>query len=85
MVVFGMFAAGHMIIAQQVGSGFGLPVSLSATPTRSSPVPGSLDSPGSRNWYPPSALRWPPVLRVGPIVVGMCPTGTGADQEVGGR
>jgi len=64
VAVFGGFAAGEMVMFQQVGFGLAVAVFLDATIVRSVLVPASMKLLGHRNWYFPRALRWLPDVRV---------------------
>lgn len=64
VTVFGSFAAGHMVMLQQMGFGLALAVFLDATIVRSVLVPASMKLLGERNWYLPKWLEWLPQLNV---------------------
>ena len=64
VAVFGGFAAGDLVMFQQVGFGLAVAVFLDATIVRSVLVPASMKLLGKRNWYLPGFLRWLPDLRV---------------------
>ena len=64
VVVFGAFAAGDMLINQQMGFGLAVAVLLDATIIRSILVPASMEVLGARNWYLPKFLGWLPHLQV---------------------
>ena len=66
VVVFGGFAAGDMIVNQQVGFGLAVAILLDATLVRSVLVPASMELLGRGNWYLPSWLGWLPDVRVEP-------------------
>ncbi len=57
VAVFGGFAAGEMIMFQQMGFGLAAAVLLDATIVRSILVPASMRLLGKRNWYLPKALQ----------------------------
>lgn len=62
VVVFSAFAAGNMVMFQQVGFGLAVAVFLDATIVRSVLVPAAMQLLGKANWYLPSTLRWLPHL-----------------------
>jgi RND superfamily putative drug exporter len=62
--VFGGFAAGQMVMFQQMGFGLGVAVLLDATVVRSVLVPATMRLLGRHNWYLPRRLEWLPDLRV---------------------
>jgi RND superfamily putative drug exporter len=85
VAVFGGFAAGRLVMMQQMGFGLGVAVLLDATIVRSILVPSAMALLGDRNWYLPKWLHWLPDLRVEgaralgaapPIEVVPVPTGT---------
>jgi RND superfamily putative drug exporter len=64
VAVFAGFAAGQLVMFQQMGFGLAVAVLLDATIVRSVLVPASMSLLGDRNWYFPTWLRWLPDLRV---------------------
>jgi RND superfamily putative drug exporter len=64
VAVFGGFAAGRLVMLQQMGFGLGVAVLIDATIVRSVLVPSAMALLGDRNWYLPRWLRWLPDLRV---------------------
>ena len=64
VAVFGGFAAGEMVMFQQVGFGLAVAVLLDATVIRSMLIPASMQLLGKRNWYFPRFLEWLPDVRV---------------------
>ncbi len=64
VAVFGGFAAGDLVIFQQIGFGLAVAVFIDATLIRSVVVPASMKLLGTRNWWLPRALRWLPHLNV---------------------
>ncbi len=64
VAVFGGFAAGQLVMFQQVGFGLGVAVLLDATIVRSVLIPASMRLLGDRNWYFPRFLEWLPDVRV---------------------
>jgi RND superfamily putative drug exporter len=57
VVVFSTFAAGNLVMLQQVGFGLAVAVLLDATLIRSILVPASMALLGKLSWYLPRALR----------------------------
>jgi RND superfamily putative drug exporter len=64
VVVFSAFAAGDLVMFQQLGFGEAIAIFLDATLVRSVLVPATMALLGSWNWYLPTWLRWLPDLRV---------------------
>ncbi len=64
VAVFGGFAAGDLVMFQQMGFGLGVAVILDATIVRSVLVPASMALLGERNWYLPGWLRWLPKIHI---------------------
>jgi putative drug exporter of the RND superfamily len=64
VAVFGGFAAGDLVMLQQMGFGLAVAVLLDATIVRSILVPASMKLLGDRNWYLPRWLRWLPDVKV---------------------
>jgi len=64
VVVFGAFAAGDLVMFQQMGFGLSVAILLDATVVRKVLVPASMVLLGNRNWYLPRWLHWLPDLRV---------------------
>jgi RND superfamily putative drug exporter len=64
VAVFGGFAAGRLVMLQQMGFGLGVAVLLDATIVRSVLVPSAMALLGDRNWYMPNWLKWLPDLRI---------------------
>ena len=64
VAVFGGFAAGELVMFQQMGFGLGVAVLLDATIVRSVLVPATMRLLGDLNWYLPRRLEWLPDLRV---------------------
>jgi RND superfamily putative drug exporter len=64
VAVFGGFAAGQLVMLQQMGFGLGVAVLLDATVVRSVLVPAAMALLGDVNWYLPSWLQWLPDIRV---------------------
>ena len=64
VAVFGGFAAGDLVMFQQMGFGLGVAVILDATIVRSVLVPASMALLGERNWYLPRWLQWLPQIHI---------------------
>jgi RND superfamily putative drug exporter len=64
VAVFGGFAAGDLVMFQQLGFGLAAAVFLDATVVRSVLVPAAMRLLGSANWWFPRWLRWLPDVRV---------------------
>lgn len=64
VAVFAGFAAGDLVMMQQMGFGLGVAVILDATIVRSVLVPASMELLGDRNWYLPARLEWLPRVAV---------------------
>ena len=60
VAVFGGFAAGNLVMLQQMGFGLAVAVLIDATIVRSVLVPATMKLLGDRNWYLPSWLSWLP-------------------------
>lgn len=67
VAVFGGFAAGDLVMFQQLGFGLAVAVLLDATVVRSVLVPATMKLLGSANWWLPRPLGWLPDLRVEPL------------------
>jgi uncharacterized membrane protein YdfJ with MMPL/SSD domain len=64
VAVFAGFAAGDLVMLQQMGFGLAVAVFLDATIVRSVLVPAAMRLLGDRNWYLPKWLRWLPDIHV---------------------
>lgn len=64
VAVFAGFAAGELVMLQQMGFGLAVAVLVDATIVRSVLVPASMKLLGDRNWYLPRWLRWMPDVNV---------------------
>jgi putative drug exporter of the RND superfamily len=64
VVVFAGFAAGQLVMFQQMGFGVGVALLVDATLIRMVVVPAAMALLGDWNWYLPSWLRWLPELHV---------------------
>ena len=64
VVVFTGFAAGQLVMFQQMGFGVGAALLLDATLIRMVLVPAAMALLGSWNWYLPTWLEWLPQLHV---------------------
>jgi len=60
IVVFAGFAAGDLVMFQQMGFGVAVSLLIDATLIRSVLVPAAMQLLGERNWYLPSWLGWLP-------------------------
>jgi uncharacterized membrane protein YdfJ with MMPL/SSD domain len=67
VAVFGGFAAGELVMFQQMGFGLGVAVLLDATLVRSVLVPAAMKLLGPWNWYLPRPLHRLPTLRAEPV------------------
>ncbi|MEX2245665.1 MAG: MMPL family transporter [Dehalococcoidia bacterium] len=70
VAVFAGFAAGDLVMFQEMGFGAGVAVLIDATIVRSILVPASMKLLGDWNWYLPSWLQWLPRLQVEPASGG---------------
>ncbi len=64
VAVFGGFAAGDLVMFQQMGFGLAVAVILDATIVRSVLVPATMKLLGTRNWYFPAWLGWLPEIHI---------------------
>ena len=64
IAVFSGFAAGDLVMFQQMGFGVAIALLVDATIVRSVLVPASMKLLGDRNWYLPSWLNWLPDVHV---------------------
>ncbi|MCP9487299.1 MAG: MMPL family transporter [Gaiellaceae bacterium MAG52_C11] len=64
IAVFGGFAAGDLVMFQQMGFGVAVALLVDATIVRSILVPASMKLLGDWNWYLPSWLHWLPDVHV---------------------
>ena len=64
VAVFGGFAAGDLVMFQQMGFGLAVAVMLDATIVRSVLVPATMKLLGDRNWYFPQWLEWLPEIHI---------------------
>jgi putative drug exporter of the RND superfamily len=64
IAVFGGFAAGDLVMFQQMGFGVAVALLVDATVVRSVLVPASMKLLGEWNWYLPSWLSWLPEVHV---------------------
>jgi RND superfamily putative drug exporter len=65
VVVFTGFAAGQLVMFQQMGFGIAVALLLDATVIRSVVLPSALAVLGDRSWYLPRWLRWLPKSQAG--------------------
>jgi RND superfamily putative drug exporter len=82
VAVFGGFAAGDLVMFQQLGFGLAAAVFLDATIVRSVLVPAAMRLLGAANWWFPRWLSWLPDVRVeaGERPAGVGQTGGAAPQ-----
>ena len=64
VAVFSGFAAGRLVMFQQLGFGLAVAVLLDATIVRTVLVPAAMRLLGDANWWLPERLHWLPDLRV---------------------
>jgi RND superfamily putative drug exporter len=64
VAVFSGFAAGDLVMFQQMGFGLAVALLIDATIVRSVLVPATMTLLGKRNWYLPRWLRWLPEVGV---------------------
>jgi uncharacterized membrane protein YdfJ with MMPL/SSD domain len=64
IAVFGGFAAGDLVMFQQMGFGVAVALLVDATIVRTVLVPASMKLLGEHNWYFPSWLNWIPEVHV---------------------
>jgi RND superfamily putative drug exporter len=64
VAVFGGFAAGDLVMFQQMGFGLAVAIILDATIVRSVLVPATMKLLGDRNWYLPKWLEWLPEIHI---------------------
>ena len=84
VAVFGGFAAGDLVMFQQLGFGLAVAVFLDATIVRSVLVPAAMGLLGTANWWFPRWLNWLPDVRVeaGERPAGAGQTGGAAPQPM---
>jgi putative drug exporter of the RND superfamily len=64
VAVFAGFAAGQLVMFQQMGFGLGVAILVDATIVRSVLMPAWMEILGDRSWYLPRFLEWLPDFRV---------------------
>jgi RND superfamily putative drug exporter len=64
VAVFAGFAAGDLVMFQQMGFGIAVALLIDATIVRSVLVPAAMSLLGERNWYLPAWLRWLPRVEI---------------------
>src|SRR6476469_257832 len=64
VAVFAGFAAGQLVMFQQMGFGLGVAILIDATIVRTVLMPAWMELLGDRSWYMPKFLRWLPDCRV---------------------
>ena len=82
VAVFGGFAAGDLIMFQQMGFGLAAAVFLDATIVRMILIPASMRLLGDRNWYLPKFLQWLPNIKVEGSLDGDTVAEAAADDRV---
>jgi RND superfamily putative drug exporter len=82
VAVFGGFAAGDLVMFQQLGFGLAVAVFLDATIVRSILVPAAMRLLGTANWWFPRWLSWLPDVRVEAGEAAGCGEAAGASQAV---
>ena len=80
VAVFGGFAAGNLVMFQQMGFGLAVAVLLDATLVRSVLVPAAMQLLGRWNWYLPKRLEWIPNVGIEGSPRPVRPTGEEAPQ-----
>jgi len=75
VAVFAGFAAGQLVMFQQMGFGLGVAILIDATIVRTVLMPAWMEMLGDRNWYMPKFLNWLPDFRVEPPSAPAPPTG----------
>ncbi len=74
VAVFAGFAAGQLVMFQQMGFGLGVAILLDATIVRTVLMPAWMELLGDHSWYIPRWLSWLPDLRVEPARAPTAPT-----------
>ncbi len=64
VAVYSGFAAGDLVMFQQMGFGMAVAILIDATIVRSLLVPSAMKLLGTRNWYLPRWLKWLPEVRL---------------------
>ena len=64
IAVFCGFAAGELVMFQQMGFGVAVSLLIDATVIRSVVLPAAMKLLGRRNWYLPRRLGWIPELHI---------------------
>ena len=64
VAVFGGFAAGQLVMFQQMGFGLGVAVLIDATLVRGVLLPATMRLLGNANWHLPKALNWLPHVSI---------------------
>lgn len=64
VAVFGGFAAGDLVMFQQMGFGLAVAIILDATIVRTILVPATMKLLGDNNWYFPTWLEWMPQIHI---------------------
>ena len=69
VAVFAGFAAGQLVMFQEIGFGLGVAVLLDATLIRTMLLPATMRLLGEWNWYLPPFLRWLPRIQIEGVAV----------------
>jgi putative drug exporter of the RND superfamily len=75
VAVFAGFAAGQLVMFQQMGFGLGVAILIDATVVRTVLMPAWMELLGDHSWYMPKFLDWLPDLRVEAPSAPTPPTG----------
>lgn len=81
VAVFGGFAAGELVMFQQMGFGLAVAVLIDATLVRSVLVPAAMKLLGRWNWYLPKRLKWIPDIGIEGKAQPPVPTASQAGGE----
>ena len=83
VAVFAGFAAGQLVMFQQMGFGLGVAILIDATIVRTVLMPAWMELLGDRSWYLPHFLRWLPDLRVESTPAAAAPAAAEARRTPG--
>jgi RND superfamily putative drug exporter len=83
IAVFSGFAAGDLVMFQQMGFGVAVALLVDATIVRCVLVPASMKLLGEHNWYLPSWLHWIPEVHVEGQSSGELPSPTARPSPIG--
>ena len=84
VAVFAGFAAGQLVMFQQMGFGLGVAILIDATLVRTVLMPAWMELLGDRSWYLPRFLHWLPDLRVESGPASTAAASTGDCTQAGG-